>query len=330
MNRFILFLCLGGFAWFNVGCTSNDDIINAQEEIDSEHYAEVYSKLFERDLSGQPILADGMCLDSTAPKIFSVCEDSLHEGEDFFYSKCIPSGEEYNVHASPEGLTYSFGKYGSISFISSLTDAECSARILFNLTVLPHIEELRFIPRNLWPYNNWRSPFNVGSILVENNQDETIWYCLRKFESGHQGILITFDHGWNVVDSIGEVDAVSNCASQIAWYCFCFMKSDDEAYFERLCTEVTRMCDDGWCSEDAIVPFNLIRGFKTSNYEYVQIGDWNKVKNKIAVTGLNNAVNGLTMKYKFMSPSENVFTHSYSRTFNSTDEINYEKIFPER
>lgn len=335
MNKYFLLLVFGGVvSLLNVHCTSDEDNniepTIMEEDADGQHYAEIFSLLFDRNADGDYIFTDGICLDASTPSIYTACADSLTAGEDFFYSRCVPQGEKYQVKVSPAGITYDLGDFGSVSLLTSPNNPECSARILFDLTLHPEVKELQFIPRELWPDNEVRSPFNVGYIIRENTTKK-LWYCLRKREGSNMGILINFDSGWDIVNVKGNDTIYTNCASELAWLCFCCLKNEYPSYFEDLSSYVHTLCKSkkNLCAKDSYIPFDLIRGIDTLKTTWVQIGDYNKKTHRINATKLKNALVGFNLlTYKIIHPGDSVFSHSCSRTFDYSDEANYFKYYP--
>jgi hypothetical protein len=316
------------------GCSSDEDETVPTDEVeednlDEQHYAEVCGRLFEQDVDGVYTFTDGICLDVSTPGIYTACADSTTAGENFFYSRCVPEGEESRVVATPSGATYSFGEYGSVSLIISPNDQELSARILFRLADKPEIEELQFIPSNLWPNNDVRSPFNVGYVVREIST-KTMWLCVRKCEGSNLGLLINFDYGWKFGGLRSRDSIYTNCASETIWTCFCALKRENESYFVSLCAYFHSLCERGKCAKDAYIPFELIYGRDTGKIRWVQVGNWNATKRKVYASKLQNALVGINiLRYQLIIPGDSVFYHSAGRTFTFGDDKRYVKLFPQ-
>lgn len=316
------------------GCSSSedDDLPESPDvvDVDAQHYAEVFGQLFDRNMEGTYILTDGICLDAAAPGVYTICADSVSAGEAFFYSRCVPAGEESHVTVSPAGVSYSFGDYGTATLLVSPDNADCSARILLNLTEKSEVEELQFVPRALWPDNEVRSPFNAGYVLREVDT-KALWFCLRKREGSNMGILMSFDYGWEVGGMRGRDTLYTNCASELAWTCFCALKSENEDYFEQLSQEVHTWCNrkKNPCAKDAYIPFDLIRGKETERIRWVQVGNWDAKRKRVSATRLNQSIVGFNLlRYQSVVPGDSVFCHSASRTFDYSDNSKYVTYYP--
>jgi hypothetical protein len=133
------------------------------------------------------------------------------------------------------------------------------------------------------------------------------------------------------VRATGTDTIFTHCASDVAWLCFCSLQRDYSDYFDELSTYVHTLCRSkkNLCAKDAYIPFDMVRGLDTGAISWVQIGDYNQKKRKVAATQLADAIVGFNiLTYKWMAPGSNIFSHSYSRTFDYADGEKYFNYYP--
>ena len=189
---------------------------------DSMNYERVKSNLFVTDTLSPGAVkytpCSGEVLDNAFPDVYSIGVDSVEEALSFFYTNCVPIGEEGKVVSEDGALVYDLGDYGRLVYREGDGRDEV-ASIDVRLTGVEDVSRISFIPMSQWP-NNAESPFSVGDVVVDNNKGWW-WICVRACEGGKPGILMTFDGGWNDEthreDDYKFYTKYTGCASREAW-----------------------------------------------------------------------------------------------------------------
>ena len=192
-------------------------------DTDSMNYERVKSSLFVADTLSPGAVkytpCSGEMLDNARPGVYSIGVDSVEEALSFFYTNCVPIGEEGKVVSEDGALVYDLGDYGRLVYCEGDGRDEV-ASIDVRLSGVDDMSRISFIPMSQWP-NNEESPFWVGDVVVENGGNEWCWICVRACEGGKPGILMTCDGGWN--DETRREDhykfytKYTGCASREAW-----------------------------------------------------------------------------------------------------------------
>ena len=188
---------------------------------DSMNYERVKSNLFVADTLSPGAVKytprSGEVLDNAFPEVYSIGVDSVEEALSFFYTNCVPIGEEDKVASEDGALVYDLGDYGRLVYREGDGRDEL-ASVEIRLTGVEDVSRISFIPMSQWP-NNAESPFYVGNVLVDDEKGWW-WLCVRACEGGKSGILMTFDGGWEETerdDHYKEYTKVKGCASKEAW-----------------------------------------------------------------------------------------------------------------
>lgn len=132
-----------------------------------------------------------------------------------FFKSILPAGEEKNLIVNGSNMTYSIPNEGSITY-SYEGSNDVEARIYVDFPEIPDIKEIIYIPKDLWPYNDDSSPFKIGSIWknVDNNR---VYVCVKEFCGDYdKGIMMTFDGGWKD-DYYDGFNMYTECATKRAW-----------------------------------------------------------------------------------------------------------------
>lgn len=244
----ITFLCFG---FCLVGC-SDEDIQSSEIDTDNNEilYADtmncdrVISMLCTTDtlsigtVEYKPI--NGEVLDEFQPTVFSICVDSEAEAQNFFYTHCVPIGEEDNVVKGSDGtLVYSLGTCGSLKY-TPVNDASMMGYIDIDVYRLDCMTKIELIPSSSWPYND-SSPFYEGDVVKDRNG--WYWLCVRAYAGSKAGILMTWDGGTGYVehdDHYKKYKKVWGCASRDAWNALAQLYYDDPEEYQRMCTYLRR------------------------------------------------------------------------------------------
>lgn len=300
------FILIGLFcSIFCIGGCSNDD--NEQtEETDTDDYETLMGDTMNRDrvismlctadtlsvgtIEYTPI--NGKALDISYPTVFSIGMDDENEARNFFYTHCVPTGEEDNVIENSDGtLVYSLGSCGSLKYTPTNTTSML-AYINVDIHGLDCMTKIELIPNSLWPYNDY-SPFDVGDVLksnetIKNGQETKVvtawWLCVRAYSGGKAGILMTWDNevGLKKVDRSDHYKSytkVTGCASKDAWSALAQFYYDDVEAYKGMCNTLKSVIPYNffsWSYESSLISMmeKLI-----SNYTYThQVGDMNDHK----------------------------------------------------
>lgn len=221
---FIALLCM-------MACSKGEDDVTVlpsddgtdEEEFftDSMNYEHVKTLLLSADtLSPGTIkytMRNGEMLDNARPGVYSVGIDSMQASRAFFYSYCVPVGQEQEVMEKEGKLIYDMGDYGCCSYTEE-NRGDLMASIDIELFGVDEVNRMEFIPKAMWP-NNEGSPFKLGDIVTDKEHGWW-WLCVREWASGQKGILMTFDGGWsdeNRSDHYKSYTKRNGCAAQDAW-----------------------------------------------------------------------------------------------------------------
>lgn len=132
-----------------------------------------------------------------------------------FFKSLLPAGEEKKLIVNGNNMTYSIPNEGSITY-SYEGNSDIEARIYVDFPEIPDIKEIIYIPADLWPYNDVSTPFRLGSIW-KNADNNRVYVCVKEFSGDHdKGIMMTFSGGWKDYYYDG-FNMYTECATQRAW-----------------------------------------------------------------------------------------------------------------
>lgn len=132
-----------------------------------------------------------------------------------FFKSMLPAGEEKNLIVNGNNITYSIPNEGSITY-SYEGSNDVEARIYVDFPEIPDIKEIIYIPKDLWPYNDDSSPFKIGSIW-KNADNNRVYVCVKEFCGNYdKGIMMTFNGGWKDYYYNG-FNMYTECATKRAW-----------------------------------------------------------------------------------------------------------------
>ena len=234
-----------------IACSKGEDDLTVlplpddeEEEFftDSMNYEHVKTLLFLADtLSPGTVkytMRNGEVLDNARPGVYSIGIDSMSEARFFFYTYCVPVGEEQKVIEKEGKLIYDMGDYGRCCYTEE-NRADMMASIDIELFGVDNINRIEFIPMTMWP-NNAGSPFYVGDIVTDKEHGWW-WICVRACEGGKKGILMTFDGGWENVERSDHYKSYTKrtgCATQDAWDGLAQLYDSDPKEFEATYTSL--------------------------------------------------------------------------------------------
>lgn len=294
----------------------------------------------------------GEVLDESTPTIYSIGVDSEAEATSFFYSNCVPVGEEDNVTKGSDGsLTYSFGTCGTVKY-TPVNSKSMIGYIDVNISDLDCLTKIEIIPSSLWP-NNAYSAFYVGDVVQDNGG--RWWICVRANEGGQQGILMTWDTSGRDLTQKERSDAdksyinIKGCADKEAWDALAQFYYDDPNNFkaELKALRALKGCTNGIRNralEDIASGLSIthqVGNTRDNKYWYgifwMLWECWNDYvnvnpKNISTKTGLPKFESG-TMYFKRKGPVEvPQYRDSKAIRFSSYDgiswETNYKKVYP--
>lgn len=183
-------------------CSDDNDNSTSPEEDDTEEVAQIMEKMQRQALVTAICSADtlddgtvkytsryGKVLDETKPTVYYVGIERLEEAQDTW--RAITS-----VFNESEDDVYDLSvvQHGDMNLSFSTSEGEDEwARIDVDCPELRNtLTSIVFIPTQRWPENDMGSPFLFMSVW---EKDGRIYLCVRKAQ-GSQGILLTFDGGW--------------------------------------------------------------------------------------------------------------------------------------
>lgn len=150
------------------------------------------------------------------PDVYSIGVNTVEEARSFFYTNCVPVGEEGKVASEDGALAYDLGDYGRLVYREGDGRDEM-ASVEVRLAGVDDVSRISFIPMSQWP-NNADSKFSVGDIV--RDKSDVYWICVRACRGGLPGILMTFGSGFRStsrIDHYKGYEKVTGCASMDAW-----------------------------------------------------------------------------------------------------------------
>lgn len=135
-----------------------------------------------KDVNGKYTLKFGVA-DEKDPSVYHMKAESPESCFDFFNSLIKGTDSDHSDPADDFSYTFSDGDRISYSYSE---DGISAGRISFEITELPYISEIEFIPADNWPYNSAENAYEFGKIY--EIQDEK--YICVKESFGDYGILL--------------------------------------------------------------------------------------------------------------------------------------------
>lgn len=233
----------------------------------------------------------GKVLNEATPTIRYIGVESLEEAKNYFKVSIALLPKEEDVD------NWTFANIIDIDdcyleFAESQASGEI-ARVTIDCPELKSIiTDIIFIPRSLWPENDRSSPFQYGSVWVEDNVDikkSTIYICVRPCAYGQKGIMLTFDRGWGTIKYDvctyyqGKFELYSNCASYDAINAFASLVNDNPKKFKAVfdaidvfLTERIILTDTDWSNlynNGILIPDVKNAIFRERNETYVKCSE---------------------------------------------------------
>jgi len=214
-----------------VGC-SDDDVPSETEDTDEEQVifdskmeALLNALVVENTLEdgGEYTSRYGIPLYSVTPTVFYVGVDALEEAESVFLDIASVLQDMEDTRVSDYEVQHGDCK---LTFRTGMDSGEV-ARIQVEVPDLKDVlTEIRFIQRAKWPLNDVSSPFGLLSIWQYKNT-QRYYLCVRSTREYDQGILLSFDGGWENVEVTyrthwtGSFKLYNNTASREAFEALC-------------------------------------------------------------------------------------------------------------
>ncbi len=177
----------------------------------------------------------GKALNEGLPTDLSCAMKDEYDASDFFLNNIVNSelGADF-LTDNGTAKVYDLGKNGSVTYKVSAQPGEIAV-ITFDMPrVEKAIKTLTIVPTDAWPENN-TSPFAVGDVLCETIGGKNYyWLCVREYQGGVDGILMTVDTGWSIIkrsDHYKSFDSFRGCAGKDAWDALSQWWFDDEQDF---------------------------------------------------------------------------------------------------
>lgn len=262
------------FLFSAVSCSKEDDDVIHIDSGDGNHKAEwvwtdslkyeyVKSRLLTIDEFSTGAVKymprHGMVLNNAYPDVYSIGTDSLVTARDFFFSCCIPDGEEENVIDENGSLFYDMGDYGCVRY-TEVKSSDLLAVIDIELVGVDVISRMEVIPTSLWPDNADWYELHRGNIFLEKATGKW-WICVADdwSNSRHQVLgsgyaLLSFDGEFDsdatlinkliiIERDLEAVSLLSLCYSPEELKNLC-KKLDEMGMSEQLKRVLNDMCED--------------------------------------------------------------------------------------
>lgn len=158
----------------------------------------------------------GKVLDPAHPYTRTLGFASVEEAED--YARSLLIEDDGHLKETADGFEYTLDGFGEISFVRT-GRPDLLAFMTFVVDALPELKRIEFIPLDLWPENTSNYLYQIGDLVIDKSTGYK-YVCVANCEGGRQGILMTWDGGWNYFEkkSHGSWNAVmKGCASEEAW-----------------------------------------------------------------------------------------------------------------
>ena len=233
-HLFVFFLTIFSFMCFE---SCSDDKDNSGGESDDEYQLNedsIHAQYVMRNLLAIDTLESGQVrcrvvgakpLYDATPTVFYSPKTSSEDALQFFMDHCIPSDSEDKMVISGSTLTFSLGKYGSVSYIPSKTAGEYGT-IHISLKEVPGVSSVVLIPTDLWPDNDFQL-HDQGEILRDPNGN--LWLVVSgdctggiamNFSDDYQQWTIGYGKDW-------QCEGYANCPSESTWRCLSAMYFGD-------------------------------------------------------------------------------------------------------
>ncbi|MCR5125315.1 MAG: hypothetical protein K6B43_09005 [Treponema sp.] len=150
---------------------------NAVQSEDKEDYIGV--ETLPAEWKSMKFVCDqGVVLDDTKPTVYSIAVNNTADAKEFFSSMIGESVEDDSYTWTCDGL-------GSLSFSAVTGDEDLFATLSVNISVLPGVTEIRFVPIDVIDEakaenaSSFIVPYYDAGDVIKRVKDNTYWICVR-------------------------------------------------------------------------------------------------------------------------------------------------------
>ena len=176
----------------------------------------------------------GSQLYDVTPTVRYVSANSLADARHIFICDFLCPINFLNADTTATVIRLDFGQQGYVSFLPETANGHV-AKIEVNLKQLGGLTEVRFLLQEAWPQNA-SSVIRQGDTFI--SRDGHNFICIKDAEN-HEGMLVTFDLGWDCLlnndgniaqrhdPTLGEwPNAPDNLPGRYPWHSYIFFSHD--------------------------------------------------------------------------------------------------------